>query len=173
MRNSKHFYIDATFTNPQEYSEIIIILFLSHISNLKIPGDFILINSKTEIAYNIALSSFYDILTENNNLKISLCSISIDYELALINAIKNIFRKVRLVGCYFHYMQALRRNFGKEGLFQEEIRENSKLVLKDLSIIPFEFYNNKNIIEETFNKYKEIFKNNVFMLNKLQILNNY
>ena len=70
-------------------------------------------------------------------------------------------------------MQALRRNFGKEGLFQEEIREKSKLILKDLSIIPFEFYNNKNIIEETFNKYKDIFKNNVFILNKIEILNNY
>ena len=173
MRNSKHFYIDATFINPKEYSEVIIILYLSHISNLKIPGAFILINSKNEIAYNIALSAFYDILTNNNNLKLSLSSISIDYELALINAINKVFRKVRIVDCYFHYMQALRRKFGKESLFQEEFRENSKLILKDLSIIPFEFYNNKNIIEDTFNKYKDIFKNNVFILNKLEILKIY
>ena len=44
MKNFIHFYIDGTFINPSEFSQIIIILYIHNITNRKILGVYILLN---------------------------------------------------------------------------------------------------------------------------------
>ena len=61
-------------------------------------------NNKTQISYEIVLSTLYDIITEKNTVKLNVITISTDFENGLINACKNIFKNIRHVGCLFHYV---------------------------------------------------------------------
>ena len=61
--SSKHLYIDRTFHVPKNFYQLIIILYYDELTNKPYPGAFILINSKTEIDYQICLSQFSEILS--------------------------------------------------------------------------------------------------------------
>lgn len=63
MIRTKHIYIDGTFIRPIEFTQVLVILYLYPINNIKIPGAYILINSKKEEAYNIVFTSLYNMLT--------------------------------------------------------------------------------------------------------------
>ena len=50
LRKAKYYFIDGTFHHPQEYSQmIIIIMFKDIITNLKIPGIYILLTGKNMV----------------------------------------------------------------------------------------------------------------------------
>lgn len=71
--------------------------------------------------------------------------INVDYELAAINAIKEVFPNAIVQGCYFHLAQSLGRNIGTNGLkpryetdskFASEIRK-----LQGLAFLPVDQVN--------------------------------
>lgn len=58
--------------------------------------------------------------------------INVDFELAAINAIKEVFPNAKIQGCFFHLAQSIVRNLGTNGLkvryetdmkFAKEIRQ--------------------------------------------------
>lgn len=62
------------------------------VSDLNIPGIYILINGKSEKFYDIAFQSVIDIITDYDKININIDTIVTDSELALIKIIKNIFQ---------------------------------------------------------------------------------
>ena len=110
LQNSVHFYIDGTFIFPQDFKQLIVVLYYDSITNAKYPGAYILINSKLFQSYLLVFSAFKNILTKYNSIEIKLETITVDFETALINALREIFKNIKIIGCYFHYMQALDRN---------------------------------------------------------------
>ena len=52
MRQSRNFFIDGTFHHPEEFTQLILIMYKDIITSIKIPGLYILVNSKKEIMYN-------------------------------------------------------------------------------------------------------------------------
>ena len=95
-----------------------------------------------------------DIITENNTFRINLYSISTDFEEALANNIKNIFKGISHTGCLFHYIKNIRLNMNRIGLFKRNI---FNIILKELGAIPFNFHFNNNIINEIFDKFNNIY----------------
>lgn len=67
----------------------------------KIPVFFILMNSKTEIAYDIVFISIKEILTFGNNEEFYFNTITTDNELVLNNSINKNFPNSQLVACFF------------------------------------------------------------------------
>ena len=91
LRESKHFYIDGTFVNPNGFKQFIVILY--YVQNLvkRFPGVFALINNKTEIGYKNLFKSIYEIITIENTKELKLESYSTDFEVGLMNALEEVF----------------------------------------------------------------------------------
>ena len=93
MRKSNYYYIDGTFHHPKEFNQLLIVMYKDIITNIKIPGIYILLNAKNEILYDYVFHSLLNIITSNRKYDIDIKSIVTDSELALINIIKKIFPK--------------------------------------------------------------------------------
>ena len=58
-------------------------------------------NNKSQISYEIVLNKLKDIITYNNNKELKVISISTDFEVALINVTKILFKNIRMLDVYF------------------------------------------------------------------------
>lgn len=165
MKTTKHLYIDGTFITTKDFKQLIIIMFFDESSKKKIPGSYILLNTKNESGYLKALSEFKRIITIEYTEDIKLNSISTDFEIGLIKSIKILFPKTRHVGCLFHYVQALYRNMRSLNLINKDF--NHKGFLKNLASIPFNLEKDKNIFDNIFDKYKKENEHNTNILDNL------
>jgi hypothetical protein len=110
---------------PKPFTQAMIIMMYEEASHLYIPVFYVLLQSKLEEVYKIALSHCFTAA----DYKIKAISVTCDYEKALINAIKCLFpEEVPVVGCEFHWKQALRRKMIDLHIPRQLI---SKLVNKD------------------------------------------
>ena len=105
-------------------------------------------------------------MTKYNSIEIKLETITVDFETALINALREIFKNIKIIGCYFHYMQALDRNARKLGFYKEKNRDLLN-ILKDLGKFPFLFTNDNDIIDNYFKYIKKENKNSEYYNNIL------
>lgn len=160
MLMSPHFYVVGSFISPKEFSQVIVTLYYIPMINKKVPGCFILINSKYYLAYKQAFSYFRNIISNNEKNKLNLVSITIDFDEGLIKALREVFPNVRPIGSLFHYTDSLRRNAEVHGLLKANNKEVSSILLKDLSTLPWKYSINNNIINEIFNKYDKNSKKN-------------
>ena len=79
-----------------------------------------------------------------------------DFEKGARKAIKKVFPKCKLLGCYFHYTKALWNKAKKQGLFKKEIFKDTYTLIFSLKIyvfIPTE--EKKEYLERLKNLYKE------------------
>jgi len=74
IKVSKHIFIDAAFHHPPEFYQLLIIMYKDIITGIKIPGIYVLMNSKKEILYQYVFDSIIHLLSNDNNnqIKISL-----------------------------------------------------------------------------------------------------
>lgn len=107
LRHSPYYYIDFTFIKPNGMMQTLIILYVDLYTGLKIPGAFIVVNSKAKIAYEAIFTEFYRIFALNNQLPLALQSYTIDYETALENTLRKNIPNSKHVGCFFHYVQCI------------------------------------------------------------------
>ena len=108
LSNSKHWYIDGTFVYPEEFSQLIVILFKDDVLGKRFPGHFALINNKKYEGYNLLFNIIKYILTIENSTDLKLESYTLDFEIALQNTMSNLFPNQRCIGCYYHYCRNLR-----------------------------------------------------------------
>ena len=135
MRLSNAFLFDGTFIRPYGYYQTIIIMYLEKYTKKFIPGVYILASNKTEFIYNDSIKSFKNILTNDNEKEINLVTITLDLENKLINSVSNIFPNIRIIGCYFHHKQCLRRYAQKLGLLKKNIEsETNSLINNELGL---------------------------------------
>ena len=92
IRKSKHYYLDGTFRHPKEFKQLLILMYKDIITDLKIPGIYILLNGKSQVLYDEAFGSLINIITNNRKIDLDVVSLISDSEIALINIIKNIFQ---------------------------------------------------------------------------------
>ena len=72
IRKSNHYYIDATFHHPPDFKQLLIIMYKDIITELKIPGIYILMNGKSEKLYDIVFNSIINVITENRKIDINV-----------------------------------------------------------------------------------------------------
>jgi hypothetical protein len=109
MRFSPHYYIDFTYIKPIGMVQTLIILYIDLYTGLKVPGCFVTLNSKTQLAYENIFTDIIRIITLNNNVSMCIQSYTIDYEKTLENALKKAFPNAKHIGCFFHYIQCMVR----------------------------------------------------------------
>ena len=148
-----HLYIDCTFIYPQDFCQLIVILYYDIDIQKRSPGCYILINNKTENGYKLSFKSFKNIITLEDTIQLSLISYSTDFEKALYNAIEDTFPNIRRLGCFFHYSYNIRKKLKEYNIIKKENAKDGETFLKDLLSIPFKIQNNEYIIDEIFKKY--------------------
>ena len=65
-----------------------IIMYHDIVSNLKIPGIYILMNGKSQIHYDIIFDSIINIITNYHEIYLNINSIVTDSEIALVKSVK-------------------------------------------------------------------------------------
>ena len=162
MRISHHYYIDATFHIPKDFSQLLIFMYKDLLTELKIPGLFILMNGIFRKYYDIIFSSIISILTLENKYVSNIETIVADEERELIN--EKYFPYSRVISFFFCYKQDLLLNIRK---YDDSQKSTSNLIIKILSDFPFYYkvYYNiiyLNYIIEKYPKYNN-FINNYFI----------
>ena len=115
--------MDGTFHCPQKnYYQLFNIIGREKKTGILLPLIFILMTSKSFFLYQNIFENIKTLLS-NNNISIDFKKIFImmDFEKGARKAIKNIFPKSKLLGCYFHYTKALWNKAKKQGLFKFSI----------------------------------------------------
>ena len=128
-------FIDGTFKIvPKPFYQCLIIMVFDEQTDAFVPVFYILLTSKTEAIYRIALSW----VKLTSNYKIRPKSITCDFEKALHNAIAFEFPQTYVNGCLFHWKQAICRKV-KELKFSEfgiQDRFTHRFSLEQLTLIP-------------------------------------
>jgi len=103
-------FIDCTFKScPRGFYQCMIIMMYSTAYATYIPIFYVLLESKCETVYYHALEQCIGA----SDWKMDALTVSCDFETALMNQCKLQFRGAKLVGCLFHWKQALRRKLLK------------------------------------------------------------
>ena len=155
MRKANHYYIYCTFHHSKDYKELLIVMYKDIITNLKIPGIYILLNNKSQRMFNLTFKSLINILTENKTYELDIKSIITDSETALFKTVEKFFPNTLRISCYFHYEQDILRNLRKLGLYKDTDKKESDLILKKLGRLPFFYKGNINLIENNLDKLVE------------------
>ena len=116
---------------------MLIIMYKDIITELKVPGIYILLNSKKEYIYDLIFQSLLNIIFKNMKDLIKFETIVTDQEIALINIVKKYFPNSQRIACLFHCKQDILRNLKSYGLYKKDIKEESNNLLNDLGKLPF------------------------------------
>ena len=103
-----------------------------HKSRVCYPIMHCLMNRKTQEAYTAMLHKAEALLKEllnDRELKFNASIITTDFEVALLNAIKDFWPKCQQLGCYVHFLRCLTRKLKELGFGKkEQRRSNYKLI---------------------------------------------
>lgn len=99
-------FVDGTFSStPGQFHQCLIVMVFDEIYDCYLPCYYALLSGKTESCYR----TFYRMLAEDLNHKCDPSTIGVDFEQGLINATKQCFPEAKLIGCHFHFKQAIRK----------------------------------------------------------------
>ena len=171
IRVSKNIFIDGTFHHPPGYTQMLIIMYKDIITELKVPGIYILLNSKKEYIYDLIFQSLLNIIFKNNKDLIKFETIVTDQEIALINIVKKYFPNSQRIACLFHYKQDILRNLKSYGLYKKDKKEESNNLLNDLEKLPFIYKGDMKIIEKECNRISKKYPNHLNFINNYFINN--
>jgi hypothetical protein len=174
LRISNHLFIDSTFHHPPEFKQLMIIMYHDIVSNLNIPGIYILMNGKSQIHYDIIFDSIINIITNYHELDLNINSIVTDSEVALVKSVKKYFPNSLRISCLFHYKQDLMRNIREYGLYKKPDKKLSDKIIYKLSILTIKYKGDMNYVKQKleniitkYTKYQN-FINNYFIKEKLK-----
>ena len=133
LRLTRHWYIDGTFTiTPTNYYQLLTIVIQDPNTGFIKPALWAVLGSKDEETYYQAFKMIQDIVSNSGTLNWSLESVTLDFETGLINAFQRIFKETRIIGCLFHFKQALYREAQTLGLTTNELKEETKSLISSL-----------------------------------------
>ena len=114
-----------------------------------------MINSKSEVGYQLCFSQFRDILSSYGEYDLQLEKITTDFELALFDTLSKIFSKSHIIGCYYHFNATLFRKARELGYIKKNNKAEPKKLISRLGQLPL-LYDGTDIY---FDNYVEIEKN--------------
>ena len=108
LRLANHIFIDGTFgIVPQGYRQLVNFAIIDKTSEYVIPVCWIFMSSKDYQCYKFCLYHLRELVTRSNMIRWTLKYITVDFEAGLMKAVNEIFPEARLIGCLFHFKQAL------------------------------------------------------------------
>ena len=147
-----HLFVDCTFSCvPKGFSQCLVIMAHDKSTSMYIPIFYVLMQSKLQMAYQHALRMCVAATDDNMEVINATC----DFEKGIINALKCQFKKP-IVGCEFHWKQAIRRKLLELNVPRDKITAlvDANGLLNILTVIPIEDIENKGIpyIRQKFNE---------------------
>lgn len=127
LRQNGPVFIDATFkVAPRGFVQCFIIMAFDRVTNVFVPCPcaYSLMTSKTEYMYSRILHEIIVLL----DYAWSPSIVVIDFEKALVNAAMYEFEKKHIVGCFFHFKQALSKRMRSIKLPRVETKIALKLI---------------------------------------------
>jgi hypothetical protein len=149
-------FIDGTFkVCPLGVTQMVTLLVKKNGWSEALPIVHTLLKSKEERSYN-EMFRFIILLATNNNkqciLKDICITISLDFEIALMNSIRRMLPNAKLIGCRFHLLQAIFTNISKKkfgSTIQEDMEnEANRNDLKSRIFRIIECNNEQSYIDE-------------------------
>ncbi|OWZ07807.1 hypothetical protein PHMEG_00019759 [Phytophthora megakarya] len=137
MYNGVSLFFDGTFRCvPIEFKQCMVLMVHDQTSELFVPIYFVLCSSKGKEMYCDVLEQIY----RDTSKKLQPCDVVCDFELPLINAIETKYPSAEVIGCLFHFKQAVRRRMKiTYSIPNAEIRiATEKGVLDILTVIDLE-----------------------------------
>ena len=114
-RKQSSIFIDATFSCcPKGFHQCLIVSTFLESDNLFLPCFYILMTRKNKLAYVMALSALNNLFGGSIDPKYVMH----DFEIAMCQAIEELWPGSRSVGCFFHFKQCLTRQMIKCGIPQ-------------------------------------------------------
>ena len=99
-------FIDCTFSCvPKGFEQCLIVMVYDRPTSLYVPVFYVLLQSKLENAYFHALQ----LCISSADWQFTAKTITCDFEQAVLNVVEANFPSVPVIGCVFHWKQALRR----------------------------------------------------------------
>ena len=158
LRLTNHWFLDGTFTiTPQSFHQLITIAIRDPNTGFVKPAAWILLGSKDEETYYQMFRTLKDIAGASGTLEWTLSSATLDFEVALINSFVRVFTDTRVIGCLFHFKQALYREAQNKGLTTDDLIEETQRVISSLGALSWK--GNLDVIDKELrqiqDKYKE------------------
>jgi len=155
IRVSKNIFIDGTFHHPPGYTQMLIFMYKDIITELKVSGIYILLNSKKEYIYDLIFQSLLKIIFKNKMENIKFETIVTDQEIALINIVKKYFPKAKKIAFLFDFKQDILRNLKSYGLYKKDQKDESNSLLNEIGKLPFIYKGDMNSFEKKSNRIKK------------------
>ena len=148
-----HLFVDCTFSCvPRGFSQCLVIMAYDQSTTMYVPIFYVLMQTKQEAAYKHA----FRLCSAAANDKMDIVNATCDFEKGLINALKNQFKSKPIIGCEFHWKQAIRRKLKDLNISRDQITAlvDARGLLNLLTVIPIEDIENKGIpyIREHFDE---------------------
>ena len=157
--------------SPLRYTQIMNIVCYDNLTGNWFPSLYAFLTNKAQSSYEVIfdfIREYFKKQAISAKVNVILC----DFEKSLHNALTGRF-KMKIIGCYFHFVKALWMKAGRFGLKTKDNIENMKIIidkLKILSHLPYDvrldFLNiiqiqNSKIFENCkFNDFIKYFKKN-------------
>ena len=111
--------IDGTFTVPENWGQVLIVSAYVPSLEINVPVYYVLMSHKTTECYHDAVAS----ILRDTQYKMGVKAIVTDFEVALFSTLALFFPDAIIIGCFFHFKQALKRQLGKMGIPEDQIHE--------------------------------------------------
>ena len=160
LTNAQSLYIDATFSIvPKPFYQCLVVMIFEETLQIYLPILYILMTNKSQKMYRNALERIFKLSGRRANPKTITC----DFEQALLNAIRGIFPYSKIIGCFFHWKQAIRRKlislkFANEKEIVERAMVNYSMDM--LTVIPVNEISTKGFAFVNDNLKDVIFRDN-------------
>ncbi|EGZ26009.1 hypothetical protein PHYSODRAFT_326955 [Phytophthora sojae] len=118
LYNSVSLFLDGAFRSvPRGFRQCLILIVDDPARNLFTPVYFVLCTSQTESMYDDILHLIY----RDTGKKLNPAEIVCDFEFSLISSVQTRFPNAEVVGCFFHFKQAIRRRLKDERISDDEV----------------------------------------------------
>lgn len=134
---SELIYIDATFrTSPKNFYLLLNIIVKDNQSGLNIPVIHVPMSHKSEFLYLKLFETINQICLDFNiKLNMNMKTCITDFEKGLRKILRNLYERINLRGCYFHYVKALWSKAKKLGLCGVRKIQITKLIIFGLKVL--------------------------------------
>lgn len=151
---------DCTFKTTLQGYPLLVVCMIDEMRKAH-PIAFACISNQEQADYQLVFQSLHVAVTKQGG-KVNVTSFLSDGELALKNAIRNVFgHSVQLLNCYFHVKQNVVKHFKKSAEMPEEVQDQVKREISLMQIAPTEqhfavaikLFVEKYKMYETFSKF--------------------
>lgn len=113
--------VDGFWKVPSCWQQLIIFSIILSKESMLFPFCYVLADSKTEALYTEVIENVMMLLRKSiKHEQLTNLIVNVDFEIGLINAVQEIIKPSKLIGCFFHYTQCLWRKANEMGLRKKE-----------------------------------------------------